>query len=219
VDAVCLVPMKKEPLVRGVQLLNRAKTPVVIVNPAAPVGVADHKPTPTGRMIVDYLNGRMPAYVDTCLTLVDVDDVATGHVLAARSGRLGERYILGGETLTLKAMLDLLAEESGVPAPRWRIPHSVAVGWGYLDVALATVDPSHIPVATPTSARLSRRREAYSSAKAVRELGFPQTPAREALRKAIQWYRATGYAPPAAPRRAAKRARRRAHGRGSERPA
>ncbi len=170
--------------------------PIVIVNPAAPVGIGDYKPTPTGRMVIDFLNGRMPAYVDTCLTLVDVDDVAEGHVLAARKGRIGERYILGGETLTLKAMLELLADVSGLQAPRLRIPHAVAIGWGYADVARATVDPRHTPVATPTSARLSRRREAYSSAKAVRELGFPQTPAREALTKAVEWYRANGYAPP-----------------------
>ncbi len=171
--------------------------PVVIVNPAAPVGVADHKPTPTGRMIVDYLNGRMPAYVDTCLTLVDVDDVAVGHLLAAEKGRVGERYILGGEVVSLKGMLDLLSQESGLPPVRYRIPHALAVAWGYLDVTIAAIDRGRVPVATPTSARLSRRREAYSSAKAVRELGFRQTPAREALRKAVRWYRASGYAPPA----------------------
>jgi hopanoid-associated sugar epimerase len=176
--------------------------PVVIVNPAAPIGVGDYKPTPTGRMLVDFLNGRMPAYVDTCLTLVDVDDVAEGHVLAARTGRIGERYILGGETLTLKDMLELLAGVSGLKAPRLRIPHAVAIGWGYADVARATVDSRHTPVATPTSARLSRRREAYSSAKAVRDLGFAQTPAREALAKAVEWYRANGYAPAAPAKRA-----------------
>lgn len=175
--------------------LARRGAPVVIVNPAAPVGVGDHKPTPTGRMIVDFLNGRMPAYVDTCLTLVDVDDVATGHLLAAATGRVGERYILGGEVLSLKGMLDMLSEVSGLPPVRWRIPHALALAWGYLDVSLAAIDRRRVPVATPTSARLSRRRESFSSAKAVRELGFPQTPAREALRKAVEWYRANGYAP------------------------
>ena len=94
-------------------------------------------------------------------------------------------------------MLDLLSEVSGLPLVRWRIPHAVALAWGYVDVSLAAVDRRHVPVATPTSARLSRRREAFSSAKAIRELGFPQTPAREALRKAVEWYRANGYAPPA----------------------
>jgi hopanoid-associated sugar epimerase len=174
--------------------------PVVIVNPAMPVGIGDHTPTPSGRMIIDFLSGHMPAYVDTCLTVVDVDDVALGHLLAAREGRVGERYILGGEILTLKQLLDLLSEVSGLPPVRWRIPHALALAWSYVDVSLAALDHRHVPVATPTSARLSRRREAYTSAKAVRELGFPQTPAREALRKAVEWYRANGYAPPAAPR-------------------
>jgi len=175
----------------------RRGAPVVIVNPSMPVGVGDHTPTPSGRMIIDFLNGRMPAYVDTTLTVVDVDDVAAGHLLAAERGRIGERYILGGEVLTLKQLTDLLAEVSGLPPARWRIPHVVALGWAYVDVGLAAVDRRHVPVATPTSARLSWRREAYSSAKAVRELGFPQTPAREALSKAVDWYRANGYAPPA----------------------
>jgi len=175
--------------------LARRGAPVVIVNPAAPVGIGDHKPTPTGRMIVDFLNGRMPAYVDTCLTLVDVDDAAAGHLLAAEKGRVGERYILGGEVLSLKGMLDILSDVSGLPSVRWRIPHALALAWGYLDVSLAAIDRRRVPVATPTSARLSRRRESFSSAKAVRELGFPQTPAREALRKAVEWYRANGYAP------------------------
>ena len=175
--------------------LARRGAPVVIMNPAAPVGVGDHKPTPTGRIIVDFLNGRMPAYVDTCLTLVDVDDVATGHLLAAERGRVGERYILGGEILSLKRMLDILSEVSGLPPVRWRIPHALALAWGYVDVSLAAVDRRRVPVATPTSARLSRRRESFSSAKAVRELGFPQTPAREALHKAVEWYRANGYTP------------------------
>ena len=175
----------------------RHGAPVVIVNPAMAVGVGDHTPTPSGRMIVDFLNSRMPAYVDTCLTVVDVDDVAAGHLLAAEKGRVGERYILGGEVLTLKQLTDLLADVSGLPPARRRIPHAVALGWAYIDVGLAAVDHRHVPVATPTSARLSYRREAYSSARAVRELGLPQTPAREALRKAVDWYRANGYAPPA----------------------
>lgn len=169
--------------------------PVVIVNPAAPVGVGDHKPTQTGKMIVDYLNGRMPAYVDTGLTIVDVDDVATGHLLAAERGRVGERYILGGENLTLKQVLDLLSEASGLPPVRRRIPHAVALAWSYLDAAWARIDPRHIPSATPDTARLSYRYEWFTSAKAVRELGFPQTAARQALGRAVVWYRANGYAP------------------------
>ncbi|NIM92783.1 MAG: NAD-dependent epimerase/dehydratase family protein [Anaerolineales bacterium] len=169
--------------------------PVVIVNPAAPVGVGDHKPTQTGKMIIDFLNGRMPAYVDTGLTIVDVDDVAVGHLLAAEVGRIGERYILGGENLTLKEVLDILAEISDRPPVRFRIPHFVAMLWAYFDVALARLDPRRVPTATPEAVRVSRKPEYFSSAKAVRELGFPQTPAREALRKAVEWYRANGYAP------------------------
>ena len=175
----------------------RRGAPVVIVNPSMPVGIGDHTPTPSGRVIVDFLNGRMPAYVDTTLTVADVDDVAAGHLLAAEKGRVGERYILGGEVLSLKQLTDLLAEVSGLPPARFRIPHAVALAWAYADVGLALVDHRHVPVATPTSARLSYRREAYSSARAVRELGLLQTPVREALRKAVEWYRANGYAPPA----------------------
>jgi dihydroflavonol-4-reductase len=169
--------------------------PVVIVNPSTPVGVGDHKPTPTGKIIVDWLNGRMFAYVDTGLNVVDVEDVAAGHLLAAEKGRSGERYILGGENLTLKQMLDLLAELSGQPPARVRIPHAVAFAWSLVDVALARLYPRHVPTATPVKVRLSRRYEFYDPSKAVRELGLPQTPAREGLRKAVAWYRAHGYAP------------------------
>jgi dihydroflavonol-4-reductase len=169
--------------------------PVVVVNPSTPVGVADHKPTPTGQMIVDFLQGRLPGYVDTGLNIVDVDDVAAGHLLAARRGRVGERYILGGENLTLKQVLDLLAEVSGQRPARLRMPHWVALAWAYVDVAWARLVPRRTPTATPEKVQLSRRYEYFDPGKAVRELGLPQTPAREALRKAVAWYRAHGYAP------------------------
>jgi len=173
----------------------RQGVPVVIVNPAAPVGVGDYKPTPTGQMIVDFLNGRMFGYVDTGMNIVDVEDVAMGHLLAAERGRVGERYILGGENLTLKQVLDILAEVSGRPPVRLRIPHSVALAWSYVDVTLARLNPCHIPAATPEKVRLSRQKEYYDSSKAMRELGYTYRPAREALRKAVEWYRAHGYAP------------------------
>lgn len=173
----------------------RQGLPVVIVNPAAPVGVGDYKPTATGQMIVDFLNGRMFGYVDTGMNIVDVEDVATGHLLAAERGRLGERYILGGENLTLKGVLDLLSEVSGLPQVRLHIPHSVAQAWSYVDTTLARLNPRHIPAATPDKVRLSRQKEYYDSSKAVRELSYPQTPARQALRKAVEWYRRNGYAP------------------------
>jgi dihydroflavonol-4-reductase len=172
----------------------RQGLPVIIVNPSTPVGVGDHKPTPTGQIIVDFLNGRMPAYVDTGLNIVDVEDVAAGHLLAAERGRIGERYILGGENLTLRQILDLLAEISGRPHVRFHIPHAVALAWSYVDVTLARLNPHRTPAATPEKVRLSRRYEFFDPGKAVRELGLPQTPAREALHKAIDWYRAHGYA-------------------------
>lgn len=172
----------------------RKGLPVVVVNPAAPVGVGDHKPTPTGQIIVDFLQGRMFGFVDTGLTIVDVDDVAVGHLLAAERGRIGERYVLGGQNLTLKQVLDLLSEITGRPQVRLRMPHFVALAWSYVDVSLARLSPRHRPAATPETARLSRRYEFFDSSKAVRELGFAQTPAREALRKAVEWYLANGYA-------------------------
>jgi dihydroflavonol-4-reductase len=173
----------------------RQGLPVVIVNPSTPVGIGDHKPTPTGQIIVDFLKGRIFAYVDTGLNIVDVEDVAAGHLLAAERGQVGQRYILGGENLTLKQILDLLAAVSGRPQVRRRIPHWVAQGWSYVDVAMAKLNPHRTPAATPDKVRLSRRCEFFDPGKAVRELGLPQTPARVALRKAVEWYRTHGYAP------------------------
>jgi len=174
--------------------LARQGLPVVIVNPSSPVGIGDHKPTPTGQIIVDFLNGRIFGYVDTGLNIVDVEDVAAGHLLAAERGQVGQRYILGGENLTLKQILDLLAELSGRPQVRLHIPHWVAQCWSYVDMMMAKLNPHHTPAATPDKVRLSRRYEFFNPGKAVRELGLPQTPARVALRKAVEWYRAHGYA-------------------------
>lgn len=167
--------------------------PVVIVNPSAPVGTGDYKPTRTGQMILDFLHRRMFGYVDTGLNIVDVEDVADGHLLAAKAGRVGERYILGGENMTLKQLLDCLAEISGQPPVRLHIPHSVAMAWAYFDTGLARMAPRHIPTATPETVRLSRRCEYYDSGKAARELGYTSKPARQALTKAVEWYRANGY--------------------------
>jgi dihydroflavonol-4-reductase len=167
--------------------------PVVIVNPSTPIGIGDHKPTPTGQIIVDYLKGRMFGYVDTGLNIIDVADAAAGHLLAAEKGRVGERYILGGENLTLKQVLDLLAQVSGLPEVRLRIPHFVALSWSYLDVLFSRLIPGRVPAATPEKVRLSYRYEFFNPARAVNELGLPQTPARTALGKAVEWYRANGY--------------------------
>jgi dihydroflavonol-4-reductase len=173
----------------------REGLPVVIVNPSTPVGVGDHKPTPSGQIIVDFLNGRMFGYVNTGLNIVDVDVVAAGHLLAAERGRVGERYILGGENLTLKQVLDILADVSGRPPVRLRIPHWVALSFAYVDAGLARLNPGRTPTATPDKVRLSRRYEWFSAGKAMRELGLPESPAREAFRAAVEWYRAHGYAP------------------------
>jgi len=173
----------------------RQGLPVIIVNPSSPVGIGDHKPTPTGQIVVDFLNGRIFGYVDTGLNIIDVQDVAAGHLLAAERGNVGEQYILGGENLTLKQILDLLSEISGRPQVHLCIPHWVAQCWAYVDVTMARLNPRRIPAATPDKVRLSRRYEFFDPGRAVRELGLPQTPARVALRKAVEWYRAHGYAP------------------------
>ena len=167
--------------------------PVVIVNPSTPVGIGDLKPTPTGKLIVDFLNSKMPAYVDTGLNLVDVEDVARGHVLAADKGQVGEKYILGHENLTLQQILALLAELSGRPAPRFKVPYALALGVAYADAALARLIPGREPFVPPVGVKLSKKKMFFDPSKAVRELGLPQTPVREALRKAVQWFQENGY--------------------------
>jgi len=171
----------------------REGLPVVIVNPSTPVGIGDLKPTPTGKLIVDFLSGKLPAYVDTGLNLVDVEDVARGHVLAADKGQVGEKYILGHENLTLQQILALLAELSGRPAPRFKVPYALALGVAYADAALARLIPGREPFAPPVGVKLSKKKMFFDPSKAVRELGLPQTPVREALRKAVQWFEENGY--------------------------
>jgi dihydroflavonol-4-reductase len=168
--------------------------PVVIVNPSAPVGTGDYKPTRTGQMVLDYLRRRMPGYVDTGLNIVDVEDVAAGHLLAAQKGRIGERYILGGENITLKQLLDCLSEITGLPPARIQFPRSLALAFSYIDTGLARLNPRHIPTATPETVRLSRRYEFFDSSKAEHELGYTHAPARQSLAKAVAWYRENGYA-------------------------
>jgi len=170
-----------------------AGLPVVIVNPSTPVGVGDLKPTPTGKLIVDFLNGRMPGYVDTGLNLVDVEDVAQGHLLAAEKGRIGEKYILGHENLTLQQILGLLAELTGRAVPRFKVPYALALGVAYLDAALARLIPGREPFAPPVGVKLSKKKMFFAPHKAMHELGWTQTPVREALRKAVQWFVDNGY--------------------------
>ena len=166
--------------------------PVVIVNPSTPVGERDVKPTATGRMILDFLRGRIPAYVDTGLNLVDVKDVATGHILAFQRGRIGEKYILGNRDMTLKMILDSLAVIAGLPAPRVRVPHWLPLAVAAADTAFARVRGAK-PRFELDAVRLSRKKMFFSPDKAVRELGLPQTPVEEALRRAVAWFRANGY--------------------------
>ncbi len=171
---------------------------VVIVNPSFPVGPGDVKPTPTGRVVVDFLNGRMPAYVDTGMNVVSVRDVAVGHVLAAEEGRSGERYILGGENLALKEFLSRLSEVSGRSAPRVRLPYAPVAALAGANEWLCRVTGRE-PRLTRDTVRMSRHTMFYSPEKAIRELGLPQTPVREALASAVAWFVANGYARPTRP--------------------
>jgi dihydroflavonol-4-reductase len=168
--------------------------PVVIVNPSAPVGPWDVKPTPTGQMVVDFMRGRMFATLDTGLNLVHVRDVAAGHLLAARRGVVGQRYILGAENASLAAIGGMLAEITGVPAPRWRVPYGVAWSGALCIEAMARLRGA-APRVSLTAVRMARKRMYFSAARAVRELGLPQTDVREALRDAVEWFAAHGYAP------------------------
>lgn len=166
--------------------------PVVIVNPTAPVGDHDFKPTPTGKIIVDFLKGAMPAFIDTGLNLVDVGDTAEGHILACERGRAGERYILGCENLTLQQILTRLAAVTGGKAPRWRIPYAVAylaglasTGWANL-----TGDEPRVPL---DAVKMARKKVFVSSDKAKRELGYNPGAVEGALKRAVEWFRANGY--------------------------
>jgi dihydroflavonol-4-reductase len=167
--------------------------PVVVVNPTAPIGAGDWKPTPTGRIIVDFLRGRMPAYIETGLNLVPVQDVAAGHLAAAERGAPGERYILGGRNLRLKDIFRTLAAVTGRPAPRVRLPHAVAMAIAYGSELIARV--SHGDPAVPVDAvRMARHHMFVSSPKAARELGFTAGSIDAALEESVRWYVDHGYA-------------------------
>ena len=166
----------------------RSGFPVVIVNPTAPIGDHDFKPTPTGRIIVDFLNGRMPAFVDTGLNLVDVEDTAEGHLLAAEQGKPGERYILGCENLTLEEILGRLARISGRKAPRLRIPYAVAYMAGLASTGWANVTGRE-PRAPLDAVKMARKKMFVSCDKAKRELGFSPRPVDGALQRAVEWFR------------------------------
>jgi dihydroflavonol-4-reductase len=174
--------------------LVREGLPIVIVNPSTPIGPRDVKPTPTGKILVDFLNRAMPAWLDTGLNWVHVRDVAAGHILAAQKGQLGERYILGHAegNWTMQQMFAALAEITGVPAPKMKVPYWVALGAAYVDEGLSklTGKPPKAPLA---GVRMAKYKMYFNPAKAIRELGLPQTPPQQALAEAAEWFRQNGY--------------------------
>ena len=167
--------------------------PLVIVNPSTPVGSLDIKPTPTGKIIVDYLNRKMPAYLDTGLNLIDVEDCAKGHILAARQGRIGEKYILGNENLTLRSIFSLLEEISGLPAPRVKLPYAPILLAAYINEGISRVTGRE-PLIPLAGVQMAGKLMYFDPSKAIRELGLPQHPVKSALEKAVEWFRAEGYA-------------------------
>lgn len=166
--------------------------PVVIVNPTAPVGDHDWKPTPTGKIVVDFVRRNMPAYVDTGLNVVDVRDVAAGHLLACERGRVGERYILGGENLTLQQIFEKLEVISGQAAPKVQIPYAVAYAAGVVSTAWAHVSGSE-PRAPLDGVKMARKKMWVRHDKASRELGYSPGSVPEALKRAVEWFRSNGY--------------------------
>lgn len=173
--------------------LAKQGLPVVIVNPSAPVGEGDIKPTPTGQMIVDFMKGRMPAYIETGMNIVDVDDVAAGHLLAMQKGRTGERYILGTKNLMLHEIFAILSRLTGVKAPSIKLPRGLILPLAYLNLAFAYVTgiTPRIPL---EGVKMAKYKMHYDCSKAIRELGIPQTPPEVALEKAVRWFREHGYA-------------------------
>jgi dihydroflavonol-4-reductase len=175
------------------RLAEEENLPVVIVNPSTPVGPRDIKPTPTGRMIVEAASGRMPAYVDTGLNLVHVDDVAAGHLLAFEHGTTGKRYILGGQNLTLKQIFTQIAANTGRPAPRVRLPHNLILPIAYVAEGWARLLGGGEPRVTVDGVRLAKKHMFFSIDRAKHELGFAPRPVEEALRDAVAWFQQHGY--------------------------
>ena len=173
---------------------GRSGMDVVVVNPTTPVGERDIKPTPTGRIVVDFLKKKFPAYVDTGLNLVDVRECAQGHVAALENGRTGERYILGAENLTLKQILDKLAAITGLPSPKVRVPYVMALATGVVDEVVTGRILGREPRATIDAVRMGRKKMFVNSAKAERELGWKPLPVDAALHRAVDWFRHNGYA-------------------------
>jgi dihydroflavonol-4-reductase len=178
----------------ALELFQTRQFPVIIVNPSAPIGPGDAKPTPTGQIIVDFLNGRLPAYLDTGLNWVHVRDVAVGHILAAEKGVLGQRYILGHQegNWTMQQTLETLARLTGQSAPRWKLPYWLALRIAEVSEGIAFFT-GKAPQATLAGVRMAKHKMWFNPAKAIRELGLPQTPPEQAFADAIAWFRAHGY--------------------------
>jgi dihydroflavonol-4-reductase len=175
------------------QLIEEKGAPVVIVNPSTPIGPRDVKPTPTGRVIVEAASGKMPAYVDTGLNVVHVDDVAAGHLLAFDNGSVGERYILGGDDMPLADILAIVARQTRRRPPSIKIPHGAIMPIAYLAEAWARMTGEDEPFVTVEGVRMARKKMFFSSAKAERELGYTHRPADQALNDAVTWFRDNGY--------------------------
>jgi len=174
-------------------LIDEMAAPVVIVNPSTPIGPRDIKPTPTGRMIVEAAGGKMPAYVDTGLNIAHVDDVAEGHLLAFDRGAIGERYILGGENMSLADILAKIADKMGRPRPKWKIPHDLIMPIAYVAEAWTRLSGGDEPFVTVDGVKMARKHMFFSSAKAETDLGYRPRPADQALSDAIDWFQAHGY--------------------------
>src|SRR5580700_10975217 len=189
------------------EALNAAKEglPVVVAMPTTPVGPGDWKPTPTGKLIVDFLNGKMPGYVETGLNFVGAEECAAGHLLAAEHGKSGERYLLGAENLSLKQMLDILAQVTGLPAPRLKIPHAIALGYAYASTIFSRLvgkEPG-IPI---EGVRIAQHKMFVDCGRSQRELGFKAGPVAAALQRAVRWYETNGYVNPRRAKRIARAA-------------
>ncbi len=191
-------PYQRSKFMAEQEAITAAKTGqyVMILNPTTPIGPGDAKPTPTGRIVVDFLNRKFPAYVDTGLNLVDVSEVARMHLVALERGTPGERYILGGENLTLKQILDRMSAITGLPSPTMKVPHAVAMIFAFFDETITGKIRGREPRATVEAVRMGRKYMFASSAKAERELGFQVLPIYNALRSAVEWFVEHGYAPP-----------------------
>jgi dihydroflavonol-4-reductase len=167
--------------------------PLVIVNPSTPVGPMDIKPTPTGKIIVDFLNGKMPAYLDTGLNLIDVESCARGHLLAAQKGKVGEKYILGNQNLTLAQIFAMLSGITGLKAPRVKLPYYPILAAAYINHGISAITGKE-PLIPLAGVQMARKFMFFDSSKAVAELGLPLTPVQESLERAVSWFRSHGYA-------------------------